>query len=239
MVRMPPTPRPLRATWTAGAALLLLPGLGACEGWPRYAHLPASGDPDALAAGSDPGLDGGTSWEGPLDEGEKDSNSGLPIGTVRALDIGQGLWIQGELSGSGWTDEAADLEGSCGSLAFPPGAQGGYTGDVDWVGVMAATDGLLCAQLEISPDSLQFDLVPYLLDVCEEPVTALLDPGGAIVGIDQAAPQAAWSVPVLAGQSVGVALAAFWPSDDTLRAPWSLSLALVEASPCPASPELE
>ena len=215
-------------------------GLGAgCAEWPRFQHLPAEGDPDALPGGSDPGDAVEVEWTGPIDESESGSANGLPVGTVVTLGPGTGLLVEGVLDGTGWLgDQVPDRTGACGTLAFPLGEDGVYGGDVDWSAIEVEGGGYLCAALALDREGVEFDLVPYRLDACDEPGQAVVDAEGLPWGYDLEGTSATWAAPVDAGDRVGVALAAFWPQDSSLQVGWTLGLSVSTSGLCPTLSEV-
>jgi len=218
------------------ALLLLSLSLAACDGWPRYAHLPTAPDTGALPAGTDPGDAVQVTWTDPATATENGSANGLPIDDSAMLSLSTGAIFEGDWQGIGWTDTAPDRAGSCGDLAFPVGDDGSYEGDVDWVGATVDADGYLCATIEIQGDGVRVDLMPFLLDDCGEPTEALVDDAGAVYGYAAAGPTAQWAVPVHQGDQIGVSLAPYWPQDLTMVATWRIGLSLTSAGVCPSLP---
>lgn len=211
--------------------------LTACAEWPRFQHLPDSADTGALPAGADPSLAIRIDWQGPTDHVEEGTATGLPMGERRILDPDGGLLVEGLLEGSGWSDTATPLEGDCGPLSFPLDGAGTYLGDVDWVAVKPAAPGLLCAELQLDREEVQLDVVPYLLDSCDDPAVVMTDGQGAAIGAGFDAPKISWSASVQADKPLGVAIAAYWPQAPELKAGWRLALSLVEGTVCPVVPE--
>lgn len=225
---------PLRVT---GVALALAATTSGCAEWPRHAHLPAVGDTGALPAGADPGSVVPITWAGPTTESEAGTANGLPVPSPVQLSAGEGQLVEGVLDGTGWDgDSAPDRDGSCGTLAFPVGGGGSYSGDVDWVAVAPQTSGYLCVTVELDRDA-QFDLVPYRLDDCDEPTSVVADGQGEPLGYDQGGGGATWTVPVQAGDRLGIALGAFWPQDDGAQKAWRIGLSITDSTLCPTLPE--
>lgn len=217
-------------------AICALLGAG-CAEWPRYQHLPSSGDPDALVAGSDPSGAVSIDWGSTSVEVESGTDNGLPVDDVVAVSPGTGFIVSGTLSGAGWhTDVAPDRTGTCGSLAFPIGDDGSYAGDVDWLGVVIEAEGYLCATIEVDREGSRYDLVPYGLDDCVEPDAVLTDADGLPWGYGLDSPGASWAMPVDDGQRIGVALAAFWPQDTTTQIGWRIGLSMTASGLCPKLP---
>lgn len=219
---------------------LLLPLLAGCAQWPRYEHLTGAGDPQAIPAGSDPAAAVTIEWIGSFSEVDGQGLSGLPVGTIADLGPDQGILINGTLSGAGWAgDLSPDRDGSCGTLAFPYGLEGSYAGDIDWAAVHLAREGYLCATVEIDHPSARYDLVPYLLDECQEPGAALVDEADQTWGYGLSGPSSTWAAPIPADTSIALALAAFWPQDNSAAIPWRLGLSHSTSGPCPLLPEAE
>lgn len=219
---------------------LLLPLLAACAQWPRYEHLDGAGDPDAIVAGSDPAAAVRIEWLDSLSETDGQGSSGLPVGAITALGPDQGVVIHGTLTGAGWDgDIPPERSGSCGTLAFPYGLDGSYAGDIDWAAVHAQSGGYLCVTVEIDHPSARYDLVPYLLDECEEPAAPLVDEADQTWGYGLSGPSATWAAPIPADKSIGLALAAFWPQDNSAAIPWRLGLSHSTSGPCPLLPEAQ
>ncbi|MCK6504777.1 hypothetical protein L6R53_15455 [Myxococcota bacterium] len=235
---LPTPPRPAGPALALAAAFAAALGLGsACQEWPRYQHLPPGGDTGALPAGADPTEALEVDWGQAQDHVETGSASGLPVTVGGPLQPGQGLFLRGQLDGAGWVaDGDADRTGACGTLAFPLADEGTYAGDVDWLGAEAGAAGWLCATVEFDSAELSYDLVPFVLDACDEPGQALVDELSRPWGMDQQGVTATWAAPVQAGDRIGVALAAFWPQDPTLVTGWSAGLFLSSSGLCPSLP---
>lgn len=214
---------------------LLTLSLAACEGWPRYAHLPDPPDTGALPAGTDPGQAVQVTWSDEIPATENETDNGLPIDDLAALDLSTGAVFVGDWQGIGWADRAPDRTGACGDLAFPID-EGTYEGDVDWVGVEVHADGYLCATVEVDGEGVRLDMMPFTLDACGDPVAALVDDAGEVYGHAAAGPSARWAVSVRAGDRIGVSLAPYWPQDLSLVVGWRIGLSLTPAEICPALP---
>ena len=244
--RVRDTLRLMSSTTRAVASISLL-ALTGCAGWPLYANLPQSDS--AVLATEDTGSADTVDWS---DGSVAEPTDDVPT-LVTTLSLDQGIYAEGELDGVGWDPDLdptreADCEGETVALAFPPLADGAYTGDVDWRGVAIAVDGVLCGSFSLEYSDtlvgvLEYDAVPYSLNTCGDPVIALSDDQGT-AGLGERRATARWSVEVVAGDHVSVALAGVVPGATlTDVVPWRSGLALVAAAAdgeqvaCPSLPE--
>ena len=209
----------------------------ACAEWPRFAHLPAADT--AVQATGDSGAapePADVSWADAAVETEPNDTPGAAL----ALALNAGLRITGDLDGVGWDDAGVPpaTDTGCASGVFPPASPGYYSGDVDWVSVLPAESGTLCATLRFDspPDGLYVDLLPYSLDACAAPEALLLDLGtGQPAGVSLAG-DGGWSVAVLGSRATAIALAGFLPRDSDNKPAYTLDLALLPATSTAACP---
>ncbi len=208
-------------------ALLMASTIAGCDGWPRYANKPSI-DENALKPGADPSDNLAINWSDPQSESEPNDqpNDALEIG------IKDGKHLNGVLSGLGWDSEKmTERISECGdTLAFPPDTPGGYTGDIDWIPLQTIDDGVLCMQLETDEIDARLDAVLYTMDDCGEPTALFVHPEtGVPLGSNQKAGSINWAISVESDQTIGIAIAGFWPDDIDIELDWDLSIALVPA----------
>ncbi len=202
-----------------------------CADWPLYQNMPST-NAKTIGPNEDPRSGLTVDWSETSEEQEPND---LP---AEAMDIqvGDGLIVEGTLSGLGWNPDASVPRVSpCGdALAFPPSAPGTYTGDVDWITLNPTELGLLCFQLDAQDDVLdhepRIDAVLYELDDCLEPVSVFVHPADQQpIGADQPAGKTRWAITVQANTPVGIGIAGFWPDDVNLDWTWSAHLSMVPA----------
>jgi hypothetical protein len=221
------------------ASLSLSSAGAACAEWPRFAHLPSPSD--AAPASLDTGPDAApatVSWLPAVEEAEPNDT----LGSAVALAVGEGIIRTGALTGLGWDEAGAPpaVDSGCAQGAFPPASPGMYSGDLDWLSVLPAEAGRLCAELrfEDPPEGLYVDLAPYSLDACAVP-EALLDDRDSGLPAGLSLPgDGAWAVDVGANRATAIALAGFLPRDLDLAPAYQLRLSLLsadEAGTCPRS----
>lgn len=234
-------------------ALLPIAFLGGCAEWPRHEHLPAL-DQSAASADVNPrvAMSDRIDWveHGSLGEPYDPGSNSDTLGHF------EGVIFEGGLDAWGWNPNVvADRTGNpdCGDVwAFPPEAEGDYAGDVDWVSILPAKAGTLCASIELGLDTsavaeadLRYDVLLYTLNACDEPVQAVHDSElGRQVGLTLGGIEGEWGANVPGAGNLGIALAGWGPEDRTdLVATWRLGLSLVpstsdgELGTCPFLPE--
>ncbi len=215
---------------------ILLTLLTGCGEWPRHAHLP-DGDSEAISTGDNPATGVQIDWTALQLESEPNDLPGRP----EMVGLGEGLQIEGELSGSGWDPNAEPARWSdCGGpLAFPPAHPGDYSADVDWVTVETSEAGTLCASVTLEDRDLSFDLTVYVLDACREPIEIFVDDSGPL-GVERTGGRWSVAVTVPEGLQIGIALASYRPEDPDTKVPWRLTTALVppltDVDLCPVRP---
>lgn len=236
---------------TRARPLIFLPLLAACGEWPRYAHLPQD-DIEGYPPGTDPSDAVQVDWADAEREG--DPGNDTPPALV-SIESGAGRLYYGSLDGSGWDstleiDHTVTCGEEIGTSEFPPVEQGDYTGDVDWVSVAPAAEGVLCARLELTlddslPEGFAYDMLLYNLDACNNPLTMYLNDDGQALGEALYEDEAGWSTTVTAGAPLGISLAGFIPNEVvTQQLAWRLGVALVPIAPsgdtlCPSLPEAQ
>jgi hypothetical protein len=218
--------RRVLAPWLlATGGLIWSIGIGACDAWPRHAHLPKSDD-GTLAAGSPPAAAIEVEWS---DLGsELEPNDGPDFGQV--FGIGEGWILEGEMTGTGWDpDLIATGSSECGaSIAFPPAQPGAYVGDVDWFAFTTEADATVCIRLTLDDPDISFDFPLYLLNECAEPSDAFVDAdSGAPLGVGSGGGSAVHVLHVPGGSAIGMALAGYWPDDLSTTAQWRIEGAVV------------
>lgn len=247
-------PRSPALSWTralprAGLLALLGLSLGGCEGWPLYAHVPDERI-TAAPAGTDPSDAIAYTWTN-LDR-ETDPGNDTPPEPAE-LGVEEGWVLFGSLSDIGWDPTLVTTHTAiCGldvqETEYPPISQGDYTGDLDWLSLVPTADAQLCVRIEVElpeevPD-LQYDLLAYTLDECDNPVSLLRDETGIGLGLTQYASESTWNTDVTAGTPLSLLLAAFVAASSAeVEVPWRLGVALVPSPDgdgsgiCPSLPE--
>lgn len=236
---------PLRSPRALVAVVLPLLGLfGACSEWPRYNHLPAEGD--LYPATQDPRTLFDVQWSAATEADPNDS----PLDVVDAtLAMGQGTQITGQITGTGWYDDATaapiehpDCSGSVGTRS--PLGTGDYIGDVDFFAFEVTEPGLLCARLLTDPPTFGWDLVLFPVDSCNIP-GAPISADGVVLGVDQGGAEGGWGTPIEAPGTYVVMAAAYYPNNLEAVVDYELGVALVHPDPdggsilCPVLPTEE
>jgi len=219
-------PKPLVTPALVGVITVSL--LSGCGDWPRYKNKPSISS-NALSPGSDPVEGLNLEWSAPSTEAEPNDHPTDPV----QLALKEGLIVDGVLAGLGWDSEKViDRESSCGeTLAFPPDGPGGYTGDVDWVAIEPAEDGVLCMQIMTDELDARLDAVLYTLDSCGDPTALFINPDTETpLGSDRRAGEFNWAISVEADRPLGVAIAGFWPDAADIELNWTIQLALVPST---------
>lgn len=217
--------------------LLLLPALAsACSSWPRYGNLPQ--DSDVLDPGVDPRELIEIDWRF-FSEREliaQGSNSS-PFNMIpQELDSLEGLIIEGDLNGVGWSSDLEPLTvvGDCGDgpVEQPrdPGREGDWAGDVDFYRIDIASgldEPVLCAQAQGAASGVGWDILLYEIDECGLPGEPLLGADSTVLGADLASPQAGWVTQVQSGRSYAVLIAGYQAPDPNPRYSYTLGLSIV------------
>lgn len=220
--------------------------LGACAQWPRYDNLPVD-TAERLVAGSQVGPSWDVAWTeaSPLSEPLNDDPRALPAETI-GLD--EGVQLSSALLGSGWvygTPPARTEE--CGhTSAFPPKEDGYYLADVDWRVVEVEDVGLLCSSFYADQAGGQVDVVPFEVDECGLPVSAVFAPGGGDLplGFGVSGTENVWSIAVSAPVRYAIAAAGWAPNDETAELPYHWAVSFLSATEgggagvsCPPPPD--
>jgi len=194
-----------------------------CGDWPRHANLPSENS-NAIPTEGNPAEAIEIDWTELGEEYEPNDAPGEPV----SLAIGDGVSMNGTLSGIGWDPSAPKTPPSdCGeSVAFPPSLSGNYLGDVDWLAIVTDEAATLCATVHLEDDDVSFDLTMYVLDECGEPVEIFIDDERPI-GVERTGGRWSGSVVVPKNSRVGLALGSYWPDDLQAEIPWDLSVSLV------------
>jgi hypothetical protein len=210
----------------ATAPLLAL-ALAACAEWPRFAHLPESGD--AHPAGEDV-TEADVTWTelGARDDADDDDPRALPAELHESLAVGAGNVLRGRATGSGWDfDAVPERPADCGvPSGFPTEATGDYLGDADWRVVVVTEPGALCSDFAYSDGETSADVLLFPLDACGVPGEPARDEAGLVVGFGDEDARNAWAVEIPEAGTYGVVAAAWSPDDPerALRYLWGLAL---------------